>query len=199
MYDAIRIVDPINKNLIIIKDNEIIKIKGTCYDYWKRWLACNNCISMRAYNEKDTIVKIEYVDNKVILLVASPVFIDGRMYVLETLKDISKNGRIFDFNTNSDVNICAMINEMNEKIVSDELTGVYNRKYIDERLQIDINADKNIDNELSILNSRIEEVRDVLNEMCISSDETVEDKQKLNMSQYLDELIVEYMKNINKK
>lgn len=199
MYDCIRIVDPINKDLVIIKDNEIKKNMGTCYDLWKMGVCCNNCISMRAYTEKDTFVKIEYDGNNVVLVTAVPVFIDEEKYfVIEMLKDISQNGRIFD--TNNDANVCAIINEMNERIKRDGLKDLDKKIYeanIKNRNQAI--SDKYIkvdDNKLSILSSKIEELRDTLNEMCISSDEISGDNEKLKISEYLDELIVEYMKKI---
>jgi two-component system cell cycle response regulator len=52
------------------------------------------------------------------------------------------------------------------------------------------------DYKLSILNNKIEELRDILNEMCMSSDDKADDIHKLNVSQYLDELIVKFMKNM---
>ncbi|MBC8060515.1 MAG: Spo0E family sporulation regulatory protein-aspartic acid phosphatase [Clostridiaceae bacterium] len=186
-YDIIRIVDPTNKKSIIIKDKEIKNIEGRCYAHWKRDRVCNNCISMKSYIEKDTFIKIEHVHNKVILVTSTPVLIEGEVYVIEMLKDISKNGMIFDINSNA--NIGVIINELNEKAISDGLISVNNRTLINDDY---INMDSN---RLSILNSKIEELRDILNEMCLSSDETVEDKEKLIISQYLDELIVEYMKN----
>lgn len=193
MYDSIRVVDPINKNFIIFKDEKIKKIKNTCYDLWNRGLACPNCISIRAYNEKDTIVKIEYVNKKVILVIATPVFIDERMYVIEMLKDISENGRIVNIDTNSDVSVCAVINEMNEKIIENEKKETVKEVYGASR---EIRNWEINDIKLEILNKQIESLRDVLNEMCLIPYGKTQEKQKLAISQYLDELIVEYMKNI---
>jgi len=137
-YDIIRIVDHINKSSIIVKANEIKNIKGTCYDFWKKGSACNNCISMRAYNKNETFIKIEYVSSKIFLITAIPLCIDGKIYVLETLKDISENGRKFNDN-NDGLSIQTVINEINDKPIIDKASGVYNRKYINERLLIDIN------------------------------------------------------------
>ena len=183
-YDIVRLINPIDKKSIIIKDKEIKNIEGTCYDYWKRGESCTNCISKRTYIEKDTFIKIEYT-NKVILVTSTPVYIDGETYVVEMLKDLSRNGKTLDINSNS---LSAIINEINEKPVSDGLLNICHRQYIyDDYNKID-------DNRLVILNSKIEELRDILNEMCIS-DDGVEDKEKIVISQYLDELIVEYMKD----
>jgi radical SAM superfamily enzyme len=65
-----------------------------------------------------------------------------------------------------------------------------NKSSIEKYVKVD-------DYKLSVLNSRIQDMRDVLNEMCITSDEIEVDNPKLKTSQHLDELIVEYMKNTN--
>lgn len=53
--------------------------------------------------------------------------------------------------------------------------------------------------QLSILNKEIQDLRESLNEVCVTTDETVSSEQRLNMSELLDKLIVEYMKNIEYK
>ncbi|BCZ45987.1 hypothetical protein psyc5s11_20540 [Clostridium gelidum] len=331
MYDVIRIIDPINKNIINISNDEITKHKEKCYDMINKGEICDNCISMRVDIEKDTFVKLEYISNKIMLIVATPINIRGEMYVVEIIKDISsQNNKIASINYNFDEKFKTIIENMNEKIITDDLTGAYNRNYIEGRLPVDINnsiineyllsvimieihdfenvneeygykigveilkdlselvnqlvlqnsywigrysnnkfivvlnnidrkesdnilADirdlledisfefddkiiklkvsfgiycskneivhiKNIlkeleksiyeekqktldkktnkEEKLSILNYRIQELRNVLNEMCISLDDKAEYEQTLKISQELDELIVEYMKNV---
>lgn len=61
-----------------------------------------------------------------------------------------------------------------------------------ENMQIDI-----ID--IEELTNRIDEVRDVLNEICITIDENENKEDILNVSEYLDRLIVAYMKQIHNK
>jgi two-component system, cell cycle response regulator len=51
--------------------------------------------------------------------------------------------------------------------------------------------------ELDKLNERIEELREILNEICCTVDESENDMERLTISMYLDELIVEYMKELN--
>lgn len=326
MYDMIRIIDPVNKSAINTKNNDNKKLTGKCYNNFNRGEMCSNCISMRAYIENDIVIKMEYISDKVILIVATPVNIDEDIYIVEIIKDISlPNNKL----SNPNYNVRAMIHNMNEKIIRDDLTGAYNRTYIEARLPVDLNnsvinkylltvimvsincfenltdeygqeivkkvlkdfsnligysvsqnsywigryssdkfiivlnntnkeeackileqirnlleeisvgyydksiklkpsfsiysseneindienilieLEKNIfeekqkrieeinkKNKLSRLNYRIQELRDVLNEMCISSDKTLDYKQTLKVSQDLDKLIVEYMKNV---
>jgi len=50
---------------------------------------------------------------------------------------------------------------------------------------------------LSDLNRQINEVREILNEVCCTVDTTKAINDRLTISQYLDELIVEYMKELS--
>jgi hypothetical protein len=52
--------------------------------------------------------------------------------------------------------------------------------------------------ELEKINKNIEELRDILNEICCTITEGEKDKERLTVSEALDELIVQYMKEINK-
>jgi|GEM_PF-120253 len=156
LYDVIRIVDPINKETTIVKDNEIQQLKGTCYALWRKDTFCGNCISMRAYLNNDTFVKLEYDKERIALITATPVDVDGKIYIVEILKDITNNGSVLHkFNENSD-SVEEMISSMNEKVVKDELTGLYNRRYINERLPIDINYSKISNMPLSIIMADID-------------------------------------------
>jgi len=57
---------------------------------------------------------------------------------------------------------------------------------------------KNNDLQIEELSRAIEEVRRTLNEVC-STSENHNDEIRLNISRYLDELIVEYMRQVKHK
>jgi hypothetical protein len=52
--------------------------------------------------------------------------------------------------------------------------------------------------ELEKINKNIQELRDILNEICCTEAEDEKDKERLAVSEALDELIVQYMKKLNK-
>lgn len=139
LYDIIRIVDPLNKEVIYSDDQKEQEIKYKCYCIFNKNVFCKNCISMRAYLEDDTFVKLEYNEEQVFLVIATPVIIKGNRYVAEIIKDISKNGFIKNESIDSLEMTESLISGMNDKIIKDELTGIYNRRYIDERLPVDVN------------------------------------------------------------
>ncbi len=136
--DVIRVVDPINLTSMIAKENEIECGEHKCYNFWKRDSRCNNCISMRALNKKDIFIKIEYTSNKFFLIMAIPWDVDGKTYIIETLKDISKDRNIF-YDKGNNSNLSKIIDEINDNNIIDKTSGLYNRDYIDERLAVDIN------------------------------------------------------------
>jgi hypothetical protein len=52
--------------------------------------------------------------------------------------------------------------------------------------------------ELEKINKNIQELRDILNEICCTVVEDEKDKERLGVSEALDKLIVQYMKELNK-
>jgi two-component system cell cycle response regulator len=138
LYDSIRIVDPINKKIINFQDDNMQIVKGDCYGLWKKDEYCKNCISMRAYFENDTFLKIEFTEGKLNLITASPVTIDNKIYIVEMVKNISQRSSIINSEKGA-YNIESLLTEMNDVAIKDELTGIYNRRYINERLAVDIN------------------------------------------------------------
>ena len=74
---------------------------------------------------------------------------------------------------------------------AEELSSSMNKKIIKLK-NIEKKAVK-----LSDLNRQINEVREILNELCCTVDTTKAINDRLTISQYLDELIVEYMKELS--
>lgn len=161
LYDVIRVVNPIMKETIIVEENEIQGLNGTCYGLWKKDTFCENCISMKAYNNNDTFIKIEYDKEKIVLITATPVEVDGDTYIVEILKDITQNGSVIHKITECSDYVEELISSMNEKVVKDQLTGLYNRRYINERLPVDMNYSKISKMPLSMIMADIDFFKEV--------------------------------------
>lgn len=158
IYDFVRIVDPVEKKTVVIKDDGKEIKEGICYDFWNRNAKCENCISIRAYLENDTFVKMEYVDGKTFLVTAVPVEFNGKLYIAEILKDISANGTIVNAN---DKKVADLIDELNDKVIKDDLTKIYNRRYINEKLPVDISKSLLDNKPLSIIMCDIDYFKNV--------------------------------------
>ena len=151
IYDIIRIVDPLRKEIIQYDNEKITTINNKCYSFWGNGKFCPNCVSMRAYNEEETFVKIEYNKEKIYMVMATPVINDGDKYVIELLKDITKTGVVENIHEKTVIEIQKLVNEMNSEVIKDALTGIYNRRFIDERLPVDIMQSFSLKKPLSII------------------------------------------------
>ncbi|WP_346928516.1 GGDEF domain-containing protein [Clostridium sp.] len=137
IYDMIRIVDPI-KNEIISTDSDTMNADTYCYELWNRNGICENCVSRKAYESNETVVKIEYSNNKIFVVMASPINVGKETYIVELMKNISQGGSIIDRDREYSESIENFLKNIQETTLIDDLTGVYNRRYIRERLEVDV-------------------------------------------------------------
>lgn len=99
MYDWVRIVDPLHKNVISYIDNTITETDEICYKYWKAERICDNCVSIRAFRENKTFIKLEQTRSLILMLTAIPVQIKECPVVLELLKNATDTMLIGSENT----------------------------------------------------------------------------------------------------
>lgn len=138
LYDIVRIVDPSTKKVLKYTGEKVIEENTVCYDFWNKGKVCENCISIRAYNKKETLIKIEYNGEKIMMVTATPIEVEGKVIVLELLNDITNKGVVENVETKSVVEIGELLNNKNDLIVIDPLTKAYNKRYINERLPFDL-------------------------------------------------------------
>ena len=141
MYEQVRIVDPIKKEVLFVKNKnqeELMPVLEACFGIWGKGTVCKNCISMRAYNENDTFIKIETSLDKIIMVTAIPVKIEDRMVVVELLKNVTKSMILGDRELTESLELKRLLEQANVAAVTDELTQIYNKRYIIERLPADM-------------------------------------------------------------
>lgn len=141
-FDVARIVDPI-KNVVPFSEGlDKTPVEVACYGYWRDKGVCDNCISVRAIEEDKTITKIEYDENGAFLVISTPILIDNEKYAIEMLLNIKEINTIRDLNKENNEKIQGVITNLKENLLIDELTGVYNRRFINENLPGDIEYGK---------------------------------------------------------
>ncbi|MBE6067256.1 MAG: GGDEF domain-containing protein [Clostridium lundense] len=139
LYDVIRVINPINKKVIYNDENHNENITSTCYEFWNKNGTCENCVCIRALRENDTFIKIEYKEKRVFLTIASPVSINDYIYVVELIKDITMKAFVVQSEYKNVEKINDLITRLNYAMITDPLTGIYNRRFIDGQLYVDIN------------------------------------------------------------
>ena len=154
LYDHIRFVDPANSSIININDQNKLDEKAEkikCYNFWGSDTTCKNCISMRAFIENKFFIKIENRSEKIILTFAVPLKLEKRKIVVEFLKEAT-DCIVFENNFGGDLlQVLDKIEKINNIAVKDALTGVYNRRYINEKLPIDLMTAVASDISLSVI------------------------------------------------
>ena len=134
MYEVIRFVDPVAKRVIGYKKNALNGLAIKCFDFWDKSERCNNCVSLRAFNENKTFVKIEYTPERIYMVTAMPFELADRRIVIELMKDMTNN-MVFE---NGQSEIYQTMESMDNLALKDPLTGIYNRRYINEKLAVDM-------------------------------------------------------------
>lgn len=138
MYDAVRIVDPVQKSVLEYRDQSIGKTSEICYDYWKNGNICDNCISIRAYHDNMSYMKLEQNLDVIMLVTALPVDAAEEPVILELLKNATNSMMIGSGDYNSGQTMRNVVSDINNIVVKDHLTDVYNRRFVDDRLPVDI-------------------------------------------------------------
>jgi diguanylate cyclase (GGDEF)-like protein len=156
LYDSLRVVDLQNKKTFIYNKGSLFESEATCYKQLGKERLCENCISIRALNNKSTFMKIESIEDKVFMITAVPVELHNRTVVVELIKDVTNS--LFYGNTlqGESCKVSNVINEIKELAIKDELTDIYNRRYISERLPIDIENSISSNKPISIIMTDID-------------------------------------------
>ena len=103
-----------------------------CYDFWKKEKPCTHCIAARAFEEKSVRTKLEYLDSDIYQVTARYVEIDGQPYVMELLRKMDEE---FLVDLENRDRLMEKLSRYNEKLCQDALTGVYNRRYYEDRIK----------------------------------------------------------------
>jgi two-component system, cell cycle response regulator len=137
-FDNIRLVDPVNKRVLNYHEKKFVDIDVACYAFWGKNQICDDCVSIRAYHDNRTYAKLEYSKDQIFILTAIPIELQERRVVIEILKNIS-DSLIYDSSeVNQYTEIRDLLNRVNNRALKDSLTGIYNRRYINERLPIEL-------------------------------------------------------------
>ena len=134
MFDVIRLVEPDCHYVCEVQcAGGCHMTDETCFSIWGKKQTCSNCVSKRAYEENRQLVKFEYVNDHYYLVIARPVTIGTRRYVLEFVMDVSNQ---FTSNTPDEDNfVMNLIHELETVSSRDPFSGLYNKKRLKKELQ----------------------------------------------------------------
>ena len=103
-----------------------------CYTFWKKDKECKNCSSLLALKEQTQKIKFEFLDSQVFQVISRYVEIDGRPYVMEMIQNLDESIQIDQEGYDK---LISKLSGYNEKLYTDVLTGIYNRRFFEEEIK----------------------------------------------------------------
>ncbi|MDR7869270.1 MAG: GGDEF domain-containing protein [Tissierellaceae bacterium] len=161
MYDVVRIVDPLHKRVLDQSGSSVTQTDKICFNYWEDGRICDNCISIRTYKENKTFMKLEHNDSTTMLVTAVPIDNTKTPTVIELLKNATDTMFVGEGNYNEGRTIREVVDGLNQKVVKDSLTSLYNRRFIYERLPADIIKATVEDSALTLIFMDIDDLKDI--------------------------------------
>lgn len=161
MYDSVRLVDPVSKKVIEYHHSNRIETGSVCYNYWGKGKICDNCICVHAHLNDKCFIKLEQIGTTIMVVTAMPVEGAEHPLIIEMLKDVTDSLIIGTGKYSNGHQVQNIITEFNDLITKDELTGLYNRRYVDERLPADIVKSTLNEMPLSIIFMDIDNLKEI--------------------------------------
>lgn len=135
VFDIVRLLD---KNSIgkikkqDVNDNDISMLPCECYSFWNKTHPCDNCISLKAFEEKSQRTKLEFLNSDIYEVISKYVEIDGKPYVMELLKQLDDD-TMLDLEGHD--KLLSKLTMYTEKLYKDAITGAYNRSYYEDEIK----------------------------------------------------------------
>lgn len=125
--DVVRVVDPVTQE--VMESTGKSAGDGACCALWGRCERCENCTSLRALQTKGRCYKMEIYNNHTYWILSRYMTIGGKPFVAEIVSDVT-DSLLMDSNRRDEVG--SIISSYNHLLITDALTGVYNRRFLDE-------------------------------------------------------------------
>ncbi|MCL2503509.1 MAG: GGDEF domain-containing protein [Coriobacteriia bacterium] len=134
LFDTVQLVDAQSGMLLEVRNGEVLETRISCVEALGTEERCRNCISTRALHTREHAVKLERFNGTVLLVIAVPVTIGERDVVAEMVKDITKSMTLDIQDRLHADEVSGIIEKYNQMASVDTLTGLMNRRYIDQEL-----------------------------------------------------------------
>lgn len=141
IYDDIRVIDPISKRILYDKDYNPIK-SGFCYEFSGHEGLCSNCVGMRAYNEGRSFFKLYFNGEDLVLHTAMSLTMDDKKYIIEAYKVMDDASYVDGVEFQNKEELKSYVENINNSVVKDEKTEVFNSRFAYERLPSEIELSK---------------------------------------------------------
>lgn len=131
LFHLVRLVDPTTSTVLELdKDGQLRETNEFCAAGLEKHSRCESCISIRAYEEKTKLNRLEFTDDTVYMVIAKYLVVDGRACVLEMIAKLN-GSRWLDVNGRR---YLLEQGEAEENYYTDPVTGAYTRRFFERYL-----------------------------------------------------------------
>lgn len=149
IFYIIHALESINTSVCITDANQTIIYESSHRDYkYDATIEDMNLFVERLQHEQNATFKIQIIDCTLTAITTVPIIIGKAQYSMELSQKIS---RIKQYGLASSSFDNLSIHQIKEMAITDALTKLYNKRYIDERLPIDMQSSFELDEPISIL------------------------------------------------
>ena len=103
-----------------------------CFSFWHKTVPCANCISREALQNKGQRVKIEFLDDEIYQVISKYIEVDGHPCVVEMLEPLDEETLM---DSDGREKLMKRLSGYDDKLYRDALTGIYNRRFYEERVR----------------------------------------------------------------
>lgn len=118
-----------------------------CYSVWGKDERCNNCTSLKAYQNRTRLNKLEFSENGLYFVISQYVPYGEKGAVMEMVTKLEDEyvDNVFDKDL-----LYFNLEELNSQAEIDDLTGMYNRRHLDIYLKKYMNSAKRTGKDIGI-------------------------------------------------
>ena len=134
IFQIVRLVDGYGK---------VLSVDGTptgettedcqCFAFWQKDHKCVNCIAQKALMEKQQKIKLEFMESGIYQVIAKYVEIDQKACVLELINPLDEDILV---DASGRETLIKRLSGYDRELYTDALTGVYNRRYFEDRVKM---------------------------------------------------------------
>lgn len=103
-----------------------------CFSFWGKTEPCVNCISRETLRSKGQKVKIEFLGEEIYQVISKYVEVEDRPCVIEMLEPLDEETLMDSAGREK---LMKRLSGYDDKLYRDALTGVYNRRFYEERVR----------------------------------------------------------------
>lgn len=132
VFTVVRVLDKDLLHKMDVKEGELRSEDCKCYSFWEKGENCDNCVAQRALATRGQCTKLEFIGPKMYQVIAKYLEVDGAPCVMEMISCLDDESLL---DAEGQEELVRKFADYRRELYADALTGIYNRRYFEDRLK----------------------------------------------------------------